>query len=713
MDHMHILYKDFTKRLLENKKPQKTAVFTFGRFNPPTSGHLVNIDKVFSIPGDHFIYVTHSEDDDKNPLSTSFKTKLLKSARPKYSDSFRTSNTKMYSPVQISEHLHENGYDKVIFVIGQDRFNEFKRILKDFDYVEVVSSGKRVDDISGTELRKLAVKNDFEDFSKIMGSDFPKNQIKKAFNAVRKKLITEESELRENYISGNIFNLNSIIESDNNYYQIIDRGTNYVRVVNESGDLKSFFLTNIKEINDASILERFESNKKKNNQLTFKGYSTTNFSKQILEKFNSVLNDDNVYAVLSAIKHTDRFFSGNSLVEQYDHYERSEYYLNQLNCLNEHNYRELMENIIAEKIMKDIPSIKEITRNDKVKTADIILAALGIESKGTPEEKINKAAKDVSKNVSAEMKEIYGSLFQLADDVGITWDKSIFSTNQQRDLGLIESHNFKEYLDSIADKINAFDQIVELYTHEELVAIDEDYNLFELDKNLLVEDAVKERLKTNPLLREKSKTIKIKKPSTKEQIQKKAKCLALKYLKDRKHRNAIHKLTDKERSKLEDILKDKGSVITNISTKLCKKIAKIEKERLQESILESYQEERNSTFENNGKKYTLNKIFNDSEDLPVEEFSIGKLDWVLDYDMARLDELKSELKRVEDSDFNIPILIWKDVSQDKKEQWIIVDGVHRLAKAITKNKKVIKVKKLTDEIMNNALIKQKGLKNDN
>lgn len=582
MEKMNINYNTFKNKLNENKAPEKTAVFTFGRFNPVTSGHLVNIDKVFDLPGDHFIYVSHTEDSDKNPLSPSFKIKVLKSARPKYSDSFKVSDHKMYSPVQISEYLKNKGYDKVIFVIGQDRLNEFKKVLSPLDYVEVVSSGKRDEDISGTKLRGFAIKNDYEDFAKLMGNDFSDNIIKKTFEAVRKKLVTKESELRENYISGKIFNINSIIESNKIYYQIIDRGTNYVRVVNEAGELKSFFLDNIIEVNDESILEKFESNKKKNNQLSFKGYSTSNFTKQILESFNSILNDENVYAVLSAIKHTDKFFSTNSIVEQYDHYERSEYYLNQLECISEHSYRDLMESIIAEKIVKDIPSIKEITRNDKVKTADIILAALGIESKGTPEEKINHAAKDVAKNVSADMKEIYGSLFQLADDVGIAWDKDIFSSTQQKDLGLIESHNFKEYLDSLADKIDAFDQIIELYTHEELVAIDEDYNTFELDKNLLVEDAVKERLKTNPLLREKSKTIKIKNPSTKEQIQKKAKCLALKYLKDRKHRNAIHKLTDKERSKLEDILKDKGSVITNISTKLCKKIAKIEKERLQE-----------------------------------------------------------------------------------------------------------------------------------
>lgn len=583
---MSILYKDFANRLVENKKPEKTAVFTFGRFNPPTSGHLVNIDKVFSITGDHFVYVSHTEDSDKNPLSSSFKIKLLKSARPNESNAFKVSDHKMYSPVQISEHLKSKGYDKVIFVIGQDRLNEFKKVLKDLDYVEVISSGKRDDDISASKLRELAVKNDFEDFGKLMGNDFPKDQIKKAFNAVRKKLVTEESELRENYISGKIFNIGSIIKSESIYYQIIDRGTNYVRVVNESGELKSFFLDNIVEVNDSSITEKFESNKKKNNQLSFKGYSTSNFTKQILEKFNLILNDENVYAVLSAIKHTDRFFSANNLVEQYDHFERSEYYLNQLECLSEHRYRDAMENIIAEKIIKDIPSIKEITRNDKVKTADIILAALGIECKGSPEEKINKAAKDVAKNVSSEMKEIYGSLFQLADDVGISWDKDIFSSTQQKDLGLIESHNFKEYIDKLADKINAFDQIIELYHHDDLVGIDENYDLYELDKSLLIEEAVSKLLKTNPLKEESPKTVKIKKSSTKEQIQKKAKCLALKYLKDRKHRNAIHKLTDRERAKLEDILKDKGSIITNISDKLCKKIAKIEKERLQDNEIE-------------------------------------------------------------------------------------------------------------------------------
>ena len=51
---------------------EKTAVFTFGRFNPPTTGHEKLIEKVASIAlknnADFFIYPSHTESPKKDPL---------------------------------------------------------------------------------------------------------------------------------------------------------------------------------------------------------------------------------------------------------------------------------------------------------------------------------------------------------------------------------------------------------------------------------------------------------------------------------------------------------------------------------------------------------------------------------------------------------------------------------------------------------------------
>ena len=56
----------------------KTAVFTFGRFNPPTIGHEILVDKVATVAkrnrGDAFIFPSSSQDAKKNPLD--YKDKI-------------------------------------------------------------------------------------------------------------------------------------------------------------------------------------------------------------------------------------------------------------------------------------------------------------------------------------------------------------------------------------------------------------------------------------------------------------------------------------------------------------------------------------------------------------------------------------------------------------------------------------------------------------
>ncbi|SVE30498.1 uncharacterized protein METZ01_LOCUS483352, partial [marine metagenome] len=57
-------------------------VFTFGRFNPLTSGHEIMINDVIkqakSFGGKPLIFTSQTQDSKKNPLSYNDKTKYLK-----------------------------------------------------------------------------------------------------------------------------------------------------------------------------------------------------------------------------------------------------------------------------------------------------------------------------------------------------------------------------------------------------------------------------------------------------------------------------------------------------------------------------------------------------------------------------------------------------------------------------------------------------------
>ena len=66
----------------------KRAVFTFGRFNPPTIGHEKLIKAVAKEAGsdDWFIIPSQTAGEKKNPLPYDVKTKYMKLMFPQYAD---------------------------------------------------------------------------------------------------------------------------------------------------------------------------------------------------------------------------------------------------------------------------------------------------------------------------------------------------------------------------------------------------------------------------------------------------------------------------------------------------------------------------------------------------------------------------------------------------------------------------------------------------
>ena len=74
--------KTFNKFLTEAK--DKGAVFSFGRFNPPTIGHKKLLDSARQVAGDGDmrVYPSRSNDPKKNPLEPGQKTELMRKMFP-------------------------------------------------------------------------------------------------------------------------------------------------------------------------------------------------------------------------------------------------------------------------------------------------------------------------------------------------------------------------------------------------------------------------------------------------------------------------------------------------------------------------------------------------------------------------------------------------------------------------------------------------------
>jgi hypothetical protein len=190
------------------EKPRKPVAFCYGRVNPPTIGHarLFNTTARASMGGDYWIFLSHSQDPELNPLDYNTKVDFVKAIYPQHADHVSTGMLKGIMP--ILEFLYHHNYTDVTFVCGNDRLPTFTKLLNQYNGVEggktyykfnsinVVSSGPRDPDgdkvagASASAARKAAEEGDFEEFKKITGAG---RYAKQLYKAVRKGMLVEDA----------------------------------------------------------------------------------------------------------------------------------------------------------------------------------------------------------------------------------------------------------------------------------------------------------------------------------------------------------------------------------------------------------------------------------------------------------------------------------------------------------------------------------------
>ena len=179
----------------------KKAVFTFGRFNPPTKGHarLMDVVKNASSGADHYVFTGRTNDPKKNPLQYKDKITFLRAMFPHMNI---MDNPQIRTPWEALEELGKQ-YDEIVMVVGSDRKDDFESqmrpYLKDFgiDKFSIVSSGERdadaadVSGVSASKARAFARAGDFKSFSgTIEGGEKLKQQL---YNKVRNGMGIMES----------------------------------------------------------------------------------------------------------------------------------------------------------------------------------------------------------------------------------------------------------------------------------------------------------------------------------------------------------------------------------------------------------------------------------------------------------------------------------------------------------------------------------------
>ena len=215
----------------------KTAVFAFGRMNPPTIGHKKLVDKMAGYPGDHFLFLSHTQKPKTDPLSFAEKVFF---AQKSFGSNVTVGNKDVKTIIQAMQHLQSQGYNEVVYIAGSDRVESFTKLLNtyngkdyEFDSIDVVSAGERDPDAEGAEgmsaskLKAAAVEDDFETFKQGVAGDERLAQM--MFNKVRSGMginVVNDSVSEEDLDEFNIFkskgtNNASIKEQDPNKIKVL------------------------------------------------------------------------------------------------------------------------------------------------------------------------------------------------------------------------------------------------------------------------------------------------------------------------------------------------------------------------------------------------------------------------------------------------------------------------------------------------------------
>jgi predicted kinase len=197
------------KTIFESK--EKGAVFTFGRFNPPTVGHAKLVEKLRGSTGGGFhpfVFMSHSQDPKKNPLDYKTKWNFMNKFFGRKVGIVKTNARQVF---EIATGLYDQGYTSIRMVVGSDRIKEFETLLKKynsvkgrhgfykFDTIEIISAGERdpdaddlVSGMSASKMRAAAQEGDYDSFEQGVPD---RKHAKSLYKSVRKGMGLKEETL--------------------------------------------------------------------------------------------------------------------------------------------------------------------------------------------------------------------------------------------------------------------------------------------------------------------------------------------------------------------------------------------------------------------------------------------------------------------------------------------------------------------------------------
>lgn len=256
--------------------------------NPPTAGHEKLLDFLKAKAGNnpYRIYLTQTEDQNKNPIPFVQKVKFARKGFPQYARQIMM-DRKLKTIFDAVTSFYNEGFKRIVVVAGGDRIREYEITLNkyngkkgrhgfyNFEKITVMNAGDRdpeskgVAGVSGTKLRDFVKNGDFTSFAQSMPKKLSNADAKQVFNAVRKGLGLKEqkefvnhvqlekvSQTREAYVSGDLFKVGDtvIIKDTDVVAEVKHLGSNYIIVESDGVQMRKW-------LNAVELIEK-EGNQK-------------------------------------------------------------------------------------------------------------------------------------------------------------------------------------------------------------------------------------------------------------------------------------------------------------------------------------------------------------------------------------------------------------------------------------------------------------------
>ena len=541
-------------RQLVEQLPSKKVVLAFNEFQSPAAIHETLISTVKKTAllekADHVIFASCLEDKRYNPLPVDRKIYFLNRMFP--NTNFIACNKAVNDISSITKTLLEK-YKEVIVVTNVDLLQSYTKLLENYNIKVIItpeSSG-----VSVIKMLESAKKGDFSSFKRGLPYSLIDLDGKRLMNEMRQgmnlEVIKEEvkfqtSELREQYRSGIIFNVGDKVTDSSNIFEVVSRGSNYITVVNEFGDMSKKWLDAVQPINIEEDIQPGYAPK----EINYKGYTTKNFNRSAdaAKAFQyTIKRSHDPVAVLNALKATDMYmglndkkisggkFTNTDKETWFNAHEKARESLNKIGEFLHHEdywnmhqhelegalskYKETgKDDAFREEYLKGLEEMN-FTLTNKIKVANIVASSLGYKEEyetANPETIINNALESINKVLTIEAYDIITNMLSIASDAGINYDKSILEAvlvadNTKTDQLKVGS-SFGDTIDcrrrmkvnyclgeekedfndnDIDDMINELleDDYLDAYEDFELAIVDEDTGEFicEIEDNIIME----------------------------------------------------------------------------------------------------------------------------------------------------------------------------------------------------------------------------------